>query len=70
MPKPSPATSGDMATEDQARHMLAQLQRADAAVRCFPEPRSGPAFESAHRTWSALYARAIALGAKFQAEDA
>jgi hypothetical protein len=61
------ATEGALA-EDRARHMLAQLHQADAAVRRFPEPRSGPAFENAHRHWSAIYARAIELGASFKAE--
>jgi hypothetical protein len=56
--------------EARARRMLEQLKKADAAVRCFPEPRSGPAFESAQRTWSATYARAIAMGAEFEEESA
>jgi hypothetical protein len=63
-----PATTGDT-TESRARRLLTQLAEADAKVRCFPEPRSGPLFEGVQRTWSALYARALALGNEF-AEDA
>jgi hypothetical protein len=65
---PDPATPGDMA-ETRARRMLSQLAEADAKVRCFPEPRSGPLFESVQRTWSALYARALALGNEFAEDD-
>jgi hypothetical protein len=66
---PKPATPRDVAP-DPARLMLVQLHKADAAVRCFPEPREGPEFERVQRTWSGLYARAIAMGARFEAEDA
>jgi hypothetical protein len=56
-------------SEVEARRILGQLAQADSAVRCFPEPRSGPGFEDAQRRWAALYARALDIGHKFEAED-
>lgn len=62
--------STESATETRARNLLVELHKADAAVRCFPEPRSGPEFERAQRAWSSLYARVIATGAQIEAEIA
>lgn len=69
--QPKPTAQPEARTaDDQARHMLAQLYRADRASRCFPEPREGPDFERANQAWFAIYLRALALGAQFEAEDA